>query len=133
MVFAQYSYPLTAGQAILIIYGCVLVTTVIFSVFVMLLSEMLHSNIATLAITSGMLMLSMICTIPAQYRVAAQIWAWFPSSFLTPWNILDVRLVSVFGHYFTAWQAVPVIYIIISIIIAAIGKPIYQHFQVSGR
>ena len=50
MVFAQYSYPLTAGQAILIIYGCVLVTTVIFSVFVMLLSEMLHSNIATLAI-----------------------------------------------------------------------------------
>ena len=74
LIFAQYSYPLTACQAVLIVYGCVIVTSVIFSTVVMLLSEILHSNIATLAITFGMLILSMICSIPSQYRVLAQIW-----------------------------------------------------------
>lgn len=133
LIFAEYSYPLTACQAVLILYGCVIVTSVIFSTFVMLLSEVLHSSIATLAITFGMLILSMICSIPSQYRVLAQIWDWLPSGFLTPWNIFDIRLVSAFGHYLTAWQAVPIIYIFASMIIAAIGKPIYRHFQVSGR
>ncbi len=133
LIFAQYSYPLTACQAVLIVYGCVIVTSVIFSTVVMLLSEILHSNIATLAITFGMLILSMICSIPSQYRVLAQLWDWLPSAFLTPWNIFDVRLVSAFGHYLTAWQAVPLIYIFASMIIAVIGKPIYRHFQVSGR
>ena len=133
LIFAEYSYPLTACQAVLILYGCVIVTSVIFSTFVMLLSEMLRSSITTLAITFGMLILSMICSIPSQYRVLAQIWDWLPSGFLTPWNIFDIRLVSTFGHYLTAWQAVPIIYIFASMIIAAIGKPIYRHFQVSGR
>lgn len=133
LIFARYSYPLTACQAVLILYGCVIVTSVIFSTIVMLLSEILHSSIATLAITFGMLILSMICSIPSQYRVLAQIWDWLPSGFLTPWNIFDIRLVFAFGHYLTAWQAVPVIYILASMLIAAIGKPIYRHFQVSGR
>ena len=133
LIFAEYSYPLTVCQAVLILYGCVIVTSVIFSTFVMLLSEILHSNIATLAVTFGMLILSMICSIPSQYRVLAQIWDWLPSGFLTPWNIFDIRLVSAFGHYLTAWQAVPVIYIFASMVIAAVGKPIYRHFQVTGR
>lgn len=133
LIFAQYSYPLTACQAVLISYGCVIVTSVIFSTIVMLLSEILRSSIAALAITFGMLILSMICSIPSQYRVLAQIWDWLPSGFLTPGNIFDIRLVSAFGHCLTAWQAVPLIYIFAGIVIAAIGKPVYQHFQVSGR
>lgn len=133
LIFAQYSYPLTACQAVLILYGCIIITSVMFSMVVMLLSEILHSNIATLAITFGMLILSMMCSIPSQYRVLAQIWDWLPSGFLTPWNIFDIRPVSAFGHYLTAWQAVPLIYIFASMIIATIGKPIYRHFQVSGR
>lgn len=133
LIFAVYSYPLTVGQAVLILYGCMLVTTIIFSVFVMLLSEMLHSSIATLAITSGTLILSMICSIPPQYRVLAQIWDWLPNAFLTPWNIFDVRLFPVFGGYLTAWQVVPIIYLLVSVGIVMVGKSIYQRYQVSGR
>lgn len=133
LIFVDYSYPLTAGQGVLILYGCMFVTAVIFSVFVMLLSEMLHSSIATLAITSGTLILSMICSIPPQYRVLAQIWDWLPSGFLTPWNVFDLRLLSVFGHYFTAWQAVPLIYALLSVAVAWSGKLVYQRYQVSGR
>lgn len=133
LIFADYSYPLTAGKAILILYGCMFVTAVIFSVFSMLLSEMLHSSIAALAITSGTLILSMICSIPSQYRALAQIWDWLPSAFLTPWNVFDVRLLPAFGHYFTAWQAVPIIYLLVSVGIVMTGKTVYQRYQVSGR
>lgn len=95
IMYAEYSYPITVGQAILIIYGILVVTTVLASVFVMLLSEMIHSSLATLAINSGMLILSMICSIPPQYRVLSQIWDWLPSGFITPWNVFDVRLLPV--------------------------------------
>ena len=133
LIFARYSCSLTVGQSVLIVYGCMIATSVIFSIMVMLLSEMLRSSIAALAVTSGMLMLSMVCSIPYQYRIFAQIWDLLPSAFLTPWNIFDVRLISVFGHHFTAWQAVPVLYLLAGGIIAAAGKPIYRRFQVSGR
>jgi len=133
LVFAQYSYSLTAGQMVLILYGCVLATTMVYSALIMLLSEMCHNSIATLAITSGMLIFSMIGSVPFQYRVLSQIWNWLPSGFLAPWNIFDVRLLLIFGHYFTAWQAVPAIDVIASFLLAFIGKPIYQQFQISGR
>jgi len=133
LIFAQYSYSLTVGQMVLILYGCVLATAIVYGALVMLLSEMFHNSVATLAIASGMLILSMVCSVPFQYRVLSQIWNWLPSGFLAPWNLFDVRLLSIFGHYFTAWQAVPVIDIIVSFVFAFIGKPIYQQFQISGR
>lgn len=133
LIFAQYSYSLTVGQMVLILYGCVLATAIVYSALVMLFSEMFHNSVATLAIASGMLILSMVCSVPFQYRVLSQIWNWLPSGFLAPWNLFDVRLLSIFGHYFTAWQAVPVIDIIVSFVFAFIGKPIYQQFQISGR
>lgn len=133
LIFAKCSYPLTAGQSVLIIYSCVIAASVVFSSFVLMLSELLHSNIAALAISSSILIVSMILYVPDQYRILAQLWCWLPSGFLTPWNIFDCRLLSIFGHYFTSWQVVPIIYMVATVIIAFIGKPIYKRFQVSGR
>ncbi len=133
LIFAWCSYPLTTGQAVLIIYVCVIATAAVFGSFVMLLSELLHSNIAALSISSATLIASMILYVPDQYRILAQLWCWLPSGFLTPWNIFDCRLLSIFGHYFTSWQVVPIIYMVATVIIAFIGKPIYKRFQVSGR
>lgn len=132
-IYTSNSDPISCGQAILIAYGNMVITAMITSVFVMVLSELLRSNIATLAISTGLLMIAMIVMIPEQYRVLAQIWNWLPWSFLTPWNVFGKYTFSIFGHYLTPWQAVPMIYMIASAMIAAIGKPVYQHFQVSGR
>lgn len=132
-VYASNSDPITCGQAVLIAYGNMVITAMIASVFVMVLSELLRSNIAALAISTGLLIMAMIVMIPEQYRVLAQIWGWLPWSFLTPWNIFGKYTISIFDHYLTSWQAVPVIYIITSVMLAAIGKSVYQRFQVSGR
>lgn len=133
LIFTQNSDPVTCFQAVLIAFGNMVITTVIVSIIVMVLSEMLQSNIAALAISTGFLILPIIVQIPMQYRVLAQIWDWFPWNYLSRQNVFGQYTISVFGHYFTPWQAVPVIYAASSVLIAAIGKPIYQRFQVSGR
>lgn len=128
-----YSYPMTIGQACLIAYGMLLITAILASLFVMVLSELLHSSIATLSIFTGIIIAGMICNVPAQYRILAQIWNWLPMTILDSWNIFDLRLLTVFGHHFVSWQAVPVIYILCSIGLAAAGRYVYKGYQVSGR
>ena len=132
-IYAQSSDPVTCGQAIMIVFGNMLAAVIITSIFVMVLSELLQSSIATLAISSGLMILSMIIRVPEYYRALAQIWNWLPWSFVEPWNVFGQYTLSLFGHYLTPWQAVPLIYIVLSIILFAIGKPFYQRFQVTGR
>lgn len=133
LIYRGKSDPVSCGQAILIAYGNILMTAIIVSAFVMIISELLHSNIAALAVSAVLLMASMIVTVPEQYRVLVQIWNWLPCSFLAPWNVFGEYTLPVFGCHFTPWQAVPVIYLVVSVIIILVGKPLYQRFQVSGR
>lgn len=129
----MYPWPLTMGQACLIAYGMVFITAVLSGMFVMVLSELLHSNIATLSVSVGIIIAGMICSIPNQYRVLAQIWNWLPMTFLDSWSVFDIRLLTVFGHSFVSWQAIPVFYILSSIGLAVFGKHFYKGYQVSGR
>ena len=133
LIYPSNSDSISCGQAILIAYGTMIVTAIVTSIVVMVLSELLHSNIATLAISTALLIMAMFVVVPEQYRLLAQLWDWLPWCFLAPWNVFGKYTISIFGHYFTPWQAVPIIYLIASIVIANIGKPIYQRFQVSGR
>lgn len=133
LVHKSSSDPVTCGQAILIAYGNMVITAVITSVFVMVLSELLHSNIAALAVSNGLLIMAMLIIVPKQYRVLSQIWDWLPWCFLAPWNVFGKYTLSLFGRYFAPWQAVPVVYMVTSVMAASVGKPIYQRFQVSGR
>lgn len=133
LIYALSPEPITCGQAILIAYGNMMLTAVLLSVFVMVLSELLHSSIATLAVSAGLQIVALIVIMSEQYRVLSQIWNWMPWCFLTPWNVFGEYTLSVFGHYLAPWQAVPLLYIAAGMIIAAIGKPIYQRFQVTGR
>ena len=133
LIYALSPEPITCGQALLIAYGNMMLTAILLSVFVMILSELLHSSIATLAVSAGLQIIALIVIMPEEYRVLSQIWNWMPWCFLTPWNVFGKYTLSVFGHYLAPWQAVPLLYIAAGMIIAAVGKPIYQRFQVSGR
>ena len=62
----SYSYPLTMGQACLIAYGSLIVTAVFVSVLVLVLSEVLRNNIATLAVCVGAILAGMMFNIPSQ-------------------------------------------------------------------
>ena len=98
----------------------------------MVLSELLHSGVATLAISSGLIILGGMISVPEQYRILAQMWDWSPMAYLSTWNVFDPRTLTLFGQCFTSWQVVPAIYILLSVVLAVVGKYIYQRYQVSG-
>lgn len=131
--FYRCSYPLTVGQVCLIAYGILIITAILAGVFVMVLSELLRSGIATLAISTGLIILGGMVSIAPQYRLLAQLWDWLPMTYLSTWNILDQRTLPLFGHCLLSWQVVPVIYILCSVALAIGGKHIFQRYQVSGR
>ena len=128
-----YSYPITIGMACLIAHGIVILASVLMGIFVMVLSETLHSSIGAMSVSTGLIFAGNIIMIPGQYRLLSQIWDCLPISFLANWNIYGVRLINLFGRCFTRWQLVPLFYVIGGIIIAFIGKYVFQRYQVSGR
>lgn len=132
-IYTNYSFPLTMGQACLIAYGILIITSVLMGVLVMFLSEIFHSSIAALAVSTGLIISGNIIMIPAEYRFLAQLWDCSPMAFLQTWNIFSVRLIHIFNNCFTRWQVVPVIYILCTVLIAAVGKRVFEQYQVSGR
>lgn len=129
----MYSYPLTLGQACLIAYGILILTSVFAGVFVMVLSELLRSNIATLAVCTGFVIAGGLIAIPEEYRAVSQLWDYLPMTFLASWNIFDTCPITVLGHCFVSWQLVPVCYLVGAALLTLMGKRIYQRYQVSGR
>ncbi|MCM1221057.1 MAG: hypothetical protein NC548_41900 [Lachnospiraceae bacterium] len=99
----------------------------------MVASEILHNGIATLAISAGLIVAGQMFDISSQYRIASQLWQSLPMCFLSEEGVFDPRLIVAGGQCFTAWQGIPVIYIICGIVIAVIGKNFYRRYQVSGR
>lgn len=127
------SCTLTIGQACLVAYGILVITAAFVSVIVLVLSEVLRNNIATLAVCVGMIIAGMLVKIPYQYRVLSQLWDWLPLRFLNADNTFDIRMFPVFGHCFVSFQIVPVIYILTGVAAAIVGKVVYRNYQVSGR
>lgn len=129
LMWADYSYPISVGEAIFISYGMMVAACIITGVFVMVLSELLRNSIGTLALVMGMIILSMFLNIPVQYRVISQLWSYLPGEFIAVWSIFNPQTVSVFGRIFISWQVVPVIYLLISGAISFMGKKIYMDYQ----
>lgn len=129
----DFSWPLSMGQAVLIQYGLLLITGVMVSALVMMLSELLHNGVGTLAVLFGILLLPMFVSIPEQYRAVSQLFSYFPGELVSVWSTFNVRLVKVFGLLLTAWQAAPVLYLILTAAFCLIGGRAYRRYQVSGR
>lgn len=133
ILFFQYSWPLSVGQTCLILYGCLIITSVFMAVFVMVLSETLSNSIATLSVCTGLIIAGMLINIPSQFRVTSQIWEWLPTTFQGSWSVLDLRTVPIFGHCFVGWKFLPVLYLLSGALLALAGKKQYQRYQVTGR
>ncbi|MCM1303917.1 MAG: ABC transporter permease [Lachnospiraceae bacterium] len=129
----DYSYPLTFGQACILVYGILILTAVFMGVLVMILSETLHNGIATLAVSVGFLIMGSMFGIPVQYRILSQLWSALPTSFLDIERIFTIQPVSLFGRCCTLWQAAPLVYLLCGIAAVAAGKRIFAGYQVWGR
>lgn len=136
MIYPEGSSTLSAGAMMLIAYGKIIVAGIFVSMIVMVLSEALHSTIGTLSIVMGVIILSMFLRVPVdQYRIWSQLWSYLPCEYVAAWNIdmVNPRTVPLFGRFFMSWQVGPVVYGILGVILAFLGKRRFNGYQVSGR
>lgn len=128
-----YAGPMNCGQGLLIACGILILTAVLYAVLVMAVSERTRSSVATLSVGAVLIILGELMVIPSQYRFASQLWDWMPFSFLNIWNVFGDYTVDVFGARLTAWQAVPILYILAGGLTALLSKRTYGRFQAVGR
>ena len=133
LIMPTSSHVLSVGMSVVIAFAMLLFGAVLTGIFVMLLSELFRNSLGTLALTVGLIIFTMfVSDISEQYRVVSQAWSYLPCNFIAVWNIFDCRTVSLFGKVLAAWQAVPVLYLVIGGIFAVIGEKRYVKCQVSG-
>ena len=133
LIYAGSSCPISAGQAVLIIYGIILCAGTFIGVLVMTLSENFHSSVGTLSIVIGLIVLPMLISIPEEYRLAAQLWSYLPSDIVAVWSCFSPRTVVFFGDVLQGWQIVPILYAGIGVVLAVVTEHVFIKYQVSGR
>lgn len=116
--FNAATYDISIGEACIIAYLIMQIALVLFSVFVMTLSEVLKNSVAALSVSMLLVILGGMISIPQSFRAIGQIWDWLPISYLAIWNMFDERTLPIFGKCILSWQIVPIIYIILSILLA---------------
>lgn len=133
LIMPSFSYPVTVGESVLTAFAMLGAAAAITGVFVMVLSEVSHNGLGTLALTVGIIILSMVLpsfAIPKRYRLISQLWSYLPSNFVAVWEIFSCRTVPVLGMVLVSWQAVPILYLVIGSGMAVVGRWKYINEQV---
>lgn len=126
-----YSYPLCMGQTMWIMIGLAFLGAIVTSLAVMLVTERFGNSMSGIAWAVAWMVIARIVAIPNGFRVLSQLWNYFPINMVNlPSGFLDLRLVSLGGKYFTSWQAAPVFYILVSVLLILWGKRLYCRYQV---
>lgn len=131
--FPMSSWTMSIGKSVLVLFFTLLIASVLNSIVIMFLSELLKNSVAVMAIPVGIMILTMMIDIPYQFRIFSQIYDLLPTNLLMVWELWDDRLVSLLGKYLTNFQIAPIIYLVIAILLFIAGKRIYQKYQIGAR
>lgn len=131
--FPYYAYPLTMGQACLILFSIFSLTAVLNGIFVMVISELTGSPKATLVLAMGIWGIGLLAVIAGgKNPQKPQIWQYMPMNCLWHQAIFDMHPMMLLGHCFTVWQAAPAIQLFYGALAALAGRLIYGRHQVQG-
>lgn len=127
------SQPITVGQAVVIAYSMVAFAGVFMGALVMMLSECLHNSVGALAISLGIIVLPMMVNVPEEYRVLGQLWSYLPGESVAVWSMFNPQTVTVGEVVLTAWQVVPILYMVLIGGFWHLTKIKFIGYQVGGR
>jgi len=125
-IAAASPFPVSVGQAVLILFGLTLLAAVLESVFAMWLSLRLDNHVAGMAVIVGMMFLTLFVRLPEHFRVLSQIWGFFPTNLIAVGRFFDSRLVPFFGKYFTNFQFGVILYSACIVLFVWFGKRRYE-------
>lgn len=133
LVFPFSSWNISVGGSILILFFSLIAISVVYGCVIMLLSAILKSNVAVMAVPVGIMILTMMVDVPYQFRLASQVYDLLPTNLLNTTELWDDRLICIFGKYFTNFQIAPFLYLIFAVLLILIGMFVYQKHQVQAR
>lgn len=129
-----YSYSLSVGETVLISCGLFLLSSVMVTIFTMLLAELLKNGVGAMAIVVGMLFLARLVQLPPAWGILSRLWNYLPINMLKlDEGFTDMRLINLFGVQLCTWQFAPILYVVLIVVMIWGGSKIYKNFQVSGR
>ena len=79
-----------------------------------------------MAVVVGLMMLTSVVHVPERFRVLAQIWQFIPVGTVGTGTFLDGRMVNLFGICLTNFEAAMVLYLLVTVLFALIGKRKYN-------
>ena len=127
------AYTFTMGEFIIVQFGIMVASSILFAVFAMSVSELLKNSMAVMGIMIGVFIFGQLEVIPERYRVLNQMKSMLPSNQVSVWALMEHRLIKIGSHYVSGYVSSPVIYIAISLILIVAGYISYNRFQVTGR
>ena len=133
LAFPLSSLNISVGGSVLVLLVNLIVISMVYGSLIMLLSAILKSNVAVMAIPVGIMILTMMVDIPYQFRLASQVYDLLPTNILNKTELWDDRLICIWGKYFTNFQIAPFLYVVFAVLLAIIGMVIYQRHQVQAR
>lgn len=128
MIIVQAPFSLTAGEAVLVMFGILMLSAVLESVLVLMLSEIFKNPVGVMAVMVGLMILSQI-TVPESWRVLSQALALLPTALTAAWSFADFCLVKLGGIYLTNFAFAAVVYPLLTGIFVLCGKRSYNRYQ----
>lgn len=129
-----YPYAISVGETVLIQVGLLVLSSVMVTIFTMLLAEVLRNSVGAMAIVTGGMFMARTVSVPPTWGILSQLWNYLPINLLkTDEGFTDLRLVHLFGMKLTTWQFAPVLYLTLIAIMVWGGNKVYKKYQVSGR
>ncbi|MCI8874735.1 MAG: ABC transporter permease subunit [Lachnospiraceae bacterium] len=124
-------YPITIGQAVLIMFGITVFIGVLESMFAMVLSLGLNNNLAAMSVVVGLMMLTFFIEIPKRFRILSWLWHFIPIGILGTGEFYDGRLFQFLGISITSLGFAPILYFVLSLVLFWVGRRKYGKVQTS--
>lgn len=129
-----YPSGLSVGGAFLLFVAVLLLSSLLISLFAMLLSWVTRNGIVSIAILVGGLFAARLIPIPPRFPLLGKLWHALPINLLKlDEGFLDMRLFHIFGGYLTVWQMALILYAALIALLVLAGKRLYCRAEVSGR
>jgi ABC-type transport system involved in multi-copper enzyme maturation permease subunit len=125
------TYPFTVLEGVLIVCGMAVLSSLLITSLSLFLSARLKSASAVIVAISTYSIIIMFLNIPMQYRFLYQLVKAMPINILNKNGAFSDYFILVFGKCIPAYQAVPVIYGLVSVCLLVLGYRAFKNHQIS--
>lgn len=130
LVNIMTTYPLTILEGVLVLCGLAVISAVLTAGMTLFLSARLKSAFAVMMVLGTFIILCLFIRVPEQYRILYQLDLSLPLTVLSLDGAFSGYFFVIFGRCFTPYQAIPVIYGIITAILLVCSYRCFKNHQI---